>query len=136
MTTLEQRMAIQAHDRVTAVKQGAGEYKQKYGTMAHKLPILIHSAGLAQALAFVESRDKSAHYQLLTDLAATIELPGITSREELARRSRSAELDEYMFLTRRVVMALTWYKRFVESILKIQAGADDDRQAVTTGGEE
>lgn len=139
MTTLAQRMAIEAHDRVEAVKRNPEEkYRQKYGTMTHKLPILIHTAGLAQALAFVESRDSiesresKPHHQLLSDLAATIEFPNIRSWEELTLRSRTAELDEYLYLTRRVIAALTWYKRFVESILKIKQGDDADKAAPET----
>lgn len=120
MTTRQQQMALSAYDRVTAVEGQRPDYRQKYGTMAHKLPLLIHTAGLAQALAFVESRNEDAHTQLLQHLAETIDHAGIHHGRELAARSRAAELDEYMLLTRRVLAALVWYKRFVESILKIE----------------
>lgn len=120
MTTRQQQMALSAYDRVTVVKAQSADYQQKYGTMAHKLPLLIHTAGLAQALAFVESRNEEPHTQLLQHLAETIDHAGIHHGRELATRSRAAELDEYMLLTRRVLAALVWYKRFVESILKIE----------------
>lgn len=124
MTTRQQQMALSAYDRVTAVEGQRPDYRQKYGTMAHKLPLLIHTAGLAQALAFVESRDKDPHMQphtqLLQHLAETVDHAGIHHGRDLAARSRAAELDEYMLLTRRVLAALVWYKRFVESILKIE----------------
>jgi len=34
-----------------AIKEAYGENARKYGVMCHKLPILVHTAGLAQALA-------------------------------------------------------------------------------------
>lgn len=124
MTTLQQRMAVVAYEKVSEVDGWPKADQDKYGTMAHKLPTLIHTAGLAQALAFVESRGKPPHHQLLRHLAQTIAFPGIDGGQDLAERSREADLDEYMLLTRRVLGALVWYKRFVESILKIEQRQD------------
>lgn len=134
MTTRQQQIALRAYDRVRAVEGQSADYRQKYGTMAHKLPILIHTAGLAQALAFVESRNKDPHRQLLQHLAETVEHAGIAHGQELAERSRTAELDEYMLLTRRVLAALVWYKRFVESILKIEQRDEADGPPAVEGG--
>jgi CRISPR-associated protein Cmr5 len=84
--------------------------------MAHQLPILVRSAGLAQALAFLETRTPHGHCQLLKDLAATVGEP-----ETLAQKARTAPLNEYIYLTRQVMAALLWYKRFAQSILDIKA---------------
>jgi CRISPR-associated protein Cmr5 len=118
MKTLQQHMAVSALDRVKAFKGNAtAEAQDKYSTMARKLPVLILSAGLVEALAFVESRGDNAQTRLLDDVAHTVNWPGATSAETLAERSRTAELGEYMLLTRRVIDALTWYKRYAESVL-------------------
>jgi CRISPR-associated protein Cmr5 len=139
--TRQQQMALDAYDRVTAFRTNAPlanapadndadkATRKKYGGMAHKLPILIHTAGLAQALAFVESRGKPPQQQLLNDLAATV---GHANGGALGAAARAADLAEYMLLTRQVLAALVWYKRFAESVLGVtpaDAAADDDDRA-------
>lgn len=126
METLQQRMAKSAYDNVTAfdkLKPGKANEasRNKYGSMAHKLPILIHNAGLAQALAFVESRGSEEQRRLLDDVAQTMGLPNATTGPALATLSRTADLAEYMIITRRVLDALLWYKRFAESVLGVEA---------------
>lgn len=117
MQTQQQRMAVSAHERILTVEDGD---RKKYGTMAHKLPMLIRNAGLAQALVFVEARGESAQKKLLQHLAETIDFGGVTSWDALVELSRTADLATYMLLTRRVMAALVWYKRFTESILKVR----------------
>lgn len=116
MQTLDQKYAADVYKKVSAVKKSANpDDCNKYGSMAHQLPILIRSAGLAQALAFLKSRDTDGHKRLLTDLSATVGQPGT-----LLQRAREAPLEEYIHLTRRVMAALLWYKRFAQSILDIK----------------
>ncbi len=118
MKTRDQEYASDAVKKVTAVKENLDEdNRNRYGSMAHQLPILIRSAGLAQALAFLETRDTNGHRQLLKDLAATVGLPNI-----FVKKAREAPLEEYMHLTRQVMAALLWYKRFTQSILDIKSG--------------
>ncbi len=124
MTTLQQRMALSAHANVEPLLSRSEADRNKYGSMAHKLPILIHTAGLAPALAFVESRKDELQRLVLDHLAQTVAWPNTVTGAQLAERSRAAELDEYMLLTRRSLDALLWYKRFVESILKVPPGRD------------
>ena len=126
MATLQQQMATKAFEQVSNVSPSD---KQKYGNMAHKLPILIHTAGLAQALAFVEARQEPAQLLLLDHLAATLLLDNVTNRQQMAQLSREAALPTYMLLTRRTLQALVWYKRFTESVLKVKAHEDAERAA-------
>ncbi|MFQ5437084.1 MAG: type III-B CRISPR module-associated protein Cmr5 [Anaerolineae bacterium] len=130
MDTTSQRLAKKAHEQVTAV---ANEHpkdskeRQKYGSMAHKLPVLIRKSGLAQALAFVQAKAaKEAIYSKLLDhIAEAVEWPDANSGAALATKSREEQLDNYILLTRRVSAALIWYKRFAESILDIEQGKDE-----------
>lgn len=130
MDTLQQRMAVTAHRLIHTVGE---DDKQKYGTMAHRLPMLIRRSGLAQALAFVEARGQAPQHTLLQHLAETIEYDGISNRAELVAQSRAAHLADYMLLTRRTMAALVWYVRFTESVLKVpktaNAGLDDSAAA-------
>ncbi|GAB4403861.1 MAG: type III-B CRISPR module-associated protein Cmr5 [Anaerolineales bacterium] len=126
MRTLEQEYAESVYKKVVAFgekhpKEDAG--RNQYGSMAHKLPILIRTAGLAEALAFVESRGKDAHKSLLDDLAVVI---SENSRDDLLRRSREPGLQNYMYLTRRTMLALKWFKRFAQSILEVDATAEGE----------
>jgi len=126
--TRDQQYAATAYDQVNRVKTKeveAANYKP-YGAMAHKLPILIRTAGLAQALEFVNSRGKPVQKQLLKDLAVTV---GQKDIEALLSYSRSAPLSEYMRLTQQTMAALLWYKRFAQSILGVdpsEAALGDD----------
>lgn len=98
--------------------------KQQYGSMAHKLPILIRTSGLVQALQFVDSRGKDPHKLLLKHLAQTVlksEAPAGKEKEELLTQSRTNDLGKYMLLTQRTMAALLWYKRFAQSLLKVEA---------------
>jgi len=100
---------------------------KKYGSMAHKLPVLIRTAGLAQALAFLEARGNEDQKQLLSDLQAVLKQP------KLVANSREAQLDEYARLTREALAALLWFKRFAQSVLKVEAsdepGDDNGKSA-------
>jgi CRISPR-associated protein Cmr5 len=120
MLTRDQRYASTIYEQVTGLKAKEREearYKP-YGAIAHKLPILIRSAGLAQALEFVNSRGKPVQQQLLADLAATI---GEEDTLKFLSHVRSAPLAEYMRLTQQTMAALLWYKRFAQSILGVDA---------------
>jgi CRISPR-associated protein Cmr5 len=118
MLTRDQKYGIAAHKSVQAVKEQ--EDARKYGVMCHKLPILIHTAGLAQALAFVESRKGGIYKTFLKDLGETLE------EKDIVTTAREADLNEYMRLTAQVMEALVWYKRFAQSILGVDVSDPDE----------
>ena len=112
--------AKKAKDQSPEARKRFEDIQQKinqYGGMAHKLPVLIRQAGLVQALAYVSARGKSGAKQLLEDLARVL---GYDSSSQLLDASREAELLEYMHLTRKATVALTWYKRFAQSVLGVE----------------
>lgn len=127
MQTREQQYAAQIYQQVSRISSSVAKPdSKKYGSMAHKLPILIRTAGLAQALAFVEARGESPHHQLLDDMA---EVVGEGTRAALLQRSHTAGLGEYMRLTQKAMAALLWYKRFAQSVLGVEAGEDEGGSA-------
>lgn len=119
MRTRNQEYAAQIFEQVTQVGE---DERKKYGSLAHRLPVLIRTAGLAQALAFVDARGGAAGERLLKDIAAVVK------EEKLLERSREAKLPEYMRLTRDVLAALAWYKRLAQSVLGVEAGADEEER--------
>ncbi|NUM45120.1 MAG: type III-B CRISPR module-associated protein Cmr5 [Anaerolineales bacterium] len=127
MRTLEQKYAAIIYTQVDQYRTDhpdeADKDRKRYGSMAHKLPILVRIAGLAQALAFVESRGKEPYQKLLSHLASVV-IDG--NKDDLLKQSREADLQQYTYLTRKTMLALTWYKRFAQSVLKIEATDDDE----------
>jgi CRISPR-associated protein Cmr5 len=130
MLTRDQDYGARIFRQIGAVKkekdegQKPADYADSYGSMAHKLPVLIRSAGLAQALAFVEARGKPAHIDLLNHLAKVVMKDDHANGGTLAAQSRNTEqLSEYMYLTHEVMAALVWYKRFAQSVLDVDASA-------------
>lgn len=89
---------------------------KKYGNAAHNLPVLIRSAGLCQALAFMETRSEEPISKLLDHLAQAV---GKSNKATLLSNSRSADLLEYTRLTREILQALVWFKRFAQSVLEV-----------------
>jgi len=118
MQTLQQRYAADVYNKVVNVKGDECINHKEYGSMAHKLPVLVRQSGLVQALAFVLTRGKEAHKRLLDDLAQTL---GRDNGKALFKDAREADLRAYMWLTRCVLVALSWYRRFAESVLGVKA---------------
>lgn len=121
MLTRNQKHAVQIFDQVDEFREEPETKRNKYGSMAHRLPALIRTAGLAQALAFVAARGTDEQKRLLDHIASVVGLPNGVS---LLERSRTAELSDYMRLTREVLPALNWYKRFAQSVLGVEV--DDE----------
>ena len=128
MLTRDQKYASTVYDQVCKIKsekQEKQEYK-KYGAMAHKLPILIYTAGLAQALEFINASDEEAQKRLLKDLAVTV---GQKDAKALLCHMRGLPLGGYMLLTQQILAALLWYKRFAQSVLGVNSGDSDETKA-------
>jgi CRISPR-associated protein Cmr5 len=127
LRTRSQTYAASVYLKVKAIKDDSTKKKKfhkKYGGMAHKLPILICTAGLAQALVFVEgkSKDEAGWKHLLDDLSAVV---GPINGKHLLKASLEEDLFTYMYLTRKTMDALVWFKRFAVSILDVKQGEED-----------
>ncbi|MBI3650824.1 MAG: type III-B CRISPR module-associated protein Cmr5 [Acidobacteria bacterium] len=107
LQTRSQRFADSAYKKVLEVSKDKDK-RDEYKRVVLNLPVLIRTAGLAQALAFVEKE----HTKLIQHLAETVEVTNLSAS------SRSVSLQEYMRITRDTLDALVWYKRFAESLIK------------------
>jgi CRISPR-associated protein Cmr5 len=121
MKTRDQQLAATIFEQTQEIKDKDKAEQKKYGSRSHQLPVLVRTAGLAQALAFVDARGNDMDKLLLDHLATTV---GHANRAALLTASRKAPLDEYMLLTQQVLAALLWYKRFAQSVLDIKPGAE------------
>lgn len=113
-----------AYEHVSAF---AGDDKEarakKYGTMIHKLPALLQTAGLCQALHFVQARGDDDQRKIVAQLASQLSRVNgaIKDGPSLLERARKAELEEYLQLTDEAMACAAWYRRLVQGILKVDA---------------
>jgi CRISPR-associated protein Cmr5 len=114
MLTRNQAIASDVFLKVSNHKDKSKKQKEEYKSMAEKFPVLVQTAGLAQTLSFVEADDNVMHKQLLIDLCATLKRPNLCN-ESLNTQS----LQDYLHLTRQVMLHLLWYKRFAKSVLEL-----------------
>ena len=122
--TLEQQRAVMAFDHLKTVLD---EKAQKvYGGMALKLPALIRTAGLCQALHFVKSRKKPPLDRLLDHLAMQLERVDLNIHDmsSLCERARKADVASYVWLTREALASVTWYGRLARSEWGIDPSQD------------
>ena len=125
LITRDQRYAAIVYGQAQEILKRDKREQGDYGGLANHLPTLVKKVGLAQALSFAEAKSGAGDKQLLEDLRAAIsEISG--RRIDLLERSRKAELSEYIWLTRQVMTALSWYKRFAQSVLDVKQG--DERR--------
>ena len=103
--TKEQQMAQAAFERVRG--RSSGLEFEVYSSFALAFPSLVHSCGLAQALAFAQAKGRADY---LSDLENVL-----GEGEGLCKRSREAELMEYMRLSRRALAASSWIKRYCQA---------------------
>jgi CRISPR-associated protein Cmr5 len=124
--TLEQQRAALAFQHVQTV---GTDHQDTYGSRTQKLPALIRSAGLCQALHFVKSRGKTkpSLITLLAHLAEQLKRtdPGITNVDSLCETVRTAKLSQYLWLTREALATVTWYSRLSRAEWGILTTTDD-----------
>ncbi len=88
--------------------------KKEYASFAKRFPALVHSSGLAQAIAFAQSRGTGQSDKVLEDVASVLLNPG--TPDQLGEKARKATVVEYMRLTHEVIQVASWVKRFAEAI--------------------
>jgi CRISPR/Cas system CMR-associated protein Cmr5 small subunit len=125
MNNLNQQLARSVYDKISAVNETckSDDYKRKYGKMALKLPALVQNAGLLQAFAFVEDNKEEPSKDLLGDLVCVL---GFSDKTALMTACIDLPFAGYRYLTRRCVIALTWFKRFSQSTWPEILAAEDD----------
>jgi CRISPR-associated protein Cmr5 len=126
--TLAQQRASLAHRHIVQIRARGKAERDAYGGMAQKLPALIRTAGLCQALHFVRSRsdNKVVSETLLSHLACQLQRvePQIENVEAMLEQARNAGLATYLWLSREAIAALEWYARLSRSELGVDPTAE------------
>jgi len=110
--TRSQRLAQAAFARIDSYH---GTLDKEYVAFAKKFPALIHTCGLAQAVAFALAKKESRYVE---DLAAVLKVSGhpeVASASTLDDQTRKQSLGGYLRLSRDAIHAASWLKRYVEA---------------------
>lgn len=106
-----QKMAQTAYQRILQRRPN-----REFASFARSFPSLVHSCGLAQAIAFARAK---RHEQYLEDLAVVLNAIGhseATSADGLERATREHSVPAYVRLSRNTLQAASWLKRYVEAV--------------------
>lgn len=123
MQTRQQVRAQKAYKAISSVK--GTESCEEYGRVCVQFPVLLHSCGLCQAVAFYEAKREKAYTWFLDRI-----FEDVTGKAKRNDDIFTAKVQEYMRLTREVLATAAWYKRYAEAMLKPKTGAESS----TKGG--
>ncbi len=114
--TRSQKVAQAAFPRIQDRKKELGAKGfDEYTSFAKKFPALVHTCGLAQAVAFALAKKEREYVE---DLAAVLKASGhpeATSADALQTRTQKEALGGYLRLSRDVINAAAWLKRYAEA---------------------
>jgi CRISPR-associated protein Cmr5 len=99
-------------DRKGALREKAFD---EYKSFAKKFPALIHTCGLAQAVAFALAKQERQYVEDLAMVLRESGHPEITSVQMLHEQTRTQQLSGYLRLSRDAINAAGWLKRYVEA---------------------
>lgn len=112
--TTEQRRAASAWNHVESVKD-----KDKYGTLARKLPSMIQINGLGTALAFLLAKGKAkstdGHMEIFSHVSEWVLGAVDKNHKDLMELVRKEDMRTYRRATTEAIEYAIWLKRYVEA---------------------
>lgn len=108
-----QKMAQRAYEKVSGQVQSLSfkEFKE-YLSFSREFPTLVHTCGLAQAVVFAQAK---GHERYLEDLVAVLQASVYPNLQNLLEESRERDVLAYFRLSRDVLLAADWLKRYAEA---------------------
>lgn len=124
METRSQKYARAAYTKVE--KRQRETVAAKYGALALNFPVMVLQSGLAQATGFLLAKGRDEHMAFLNDLAdVLVETATLNVKAEGGQRGQAlhhhvlgSDLATYQHLTRCVLDAAGWFKRYAQAVLK------------------
>jgi CRISPR-associated protein Cmr5 len=114
--TRSQKLAQAAYSQIAIhTKNGTSKPDKEFVSTVKKFPALIHTCGLAQAVAFALAK-KDEEY--IGYLAAVLKAAGhseIIDPKKLDEHARTKPMAVYLRLSRDAINAASWLKRYVEA---------------------
>lgn len=108
LQTNSQKMAQTAY-RCICERQPNEEFR----SFVRGFPSLIHSCGLAQAVAFAYAKQRCEYLQ---DLTKVLQAGGYAELSDLAKATREDSVTKYIRVSRHALQAAGWLKRYVEAV--------------------
>jgi CRISPR-associated protein Cmr5 len=123
--TRSQKLAQAAYARIALhTNSGQKNPDKEYVSFAKKFPALIHTCGLAQAVAFARAKKQANYIADLTEVLRAADHSEMTEKDPLDHHARTQQLTDYLRLSRDAINAASWLKRYVEA-----ATPDDTMEA-------
>lgn len=116
MRSIADTYAKQALQSVRNVQQM--KFAKEYGRLCHQFPIMVLTNGLRLTVAFFVSKQKdeeSPYTEYLKHIGLATGLDENWYKGDILNGS----MTEYRDLTRRMLAASVWFKRYAEAILKV-----------------
>lgn len=117
---LEQGRAKYAFDQVSVIATDPNVnegVRKKYKSGAKKLPVLIKTNGLGQALAFINNRD-DGYKKLYAQIGDWLAQKGLISDGRyLVEEVIAKESNRYRQITTETISLLIWMRRFVDGLM-------------------
>lgn len=108
--TNNQKMAQAAYQRIAARNPD-----REFASFARSFPSLIHTCGLAQAVAFARAKKREQYLDDLAYVLNAIDHAQADSPDTLERATREHPVPAYVRLSRNALQAAGWLKRYVEA---------------------
>ncbi|MDO5675370.1 MAG: type III-B CRISPR module-associated protein Cmr5 [bacterium] len=130
MLTKSQRFAaVVMPDVLTVANSDNLEHKKQYKSLSKKAGSLVRNSGLIQTLAFLRARDQEHHQTLLQHLEQELQQMNLLPHDAtLYDTVLSAEVPQYMVLTREILLLLNWHKRLAETLIIIPSANEQHGQ--------
>ncbi len=130
MQTRQQQDAKLAYEQVSQVSQ---EERKDYARAVYRFPLLVRINGLQQTMGFYVGKAAGGgagqgEKLFLQHLGRALDLEGDCC--DLPEEIAQLNLEQYLWHTRRCLEVSIWYRRFVESVLKVDVTgfSEDDQQ--------
>lgn len=128
--TLDQRRARHAWEAVARISESPGKLQKAYRREAKRLPVRTLTAGLGQALAFLNAKSNEANEELLRDISDWVLEKRRRPESGLERPKADALIEKivegngvFLRTTTGEVLAYTqWLNRFSEAELEDEEG--------------
>lgn len=126
MKSTQQHYAKTAYEGVMeAAKEGTSSaFACQYGQLCHQFPSLVLTNGLRLAVAFFQAKgrkqgNKNAYQLYLQHMGQAVGSGFPEDQNCIPGRNA-----EYLHLSRKVLSASVWFKRYAEAVLKVEQEAD------------
>lgn len=130
MKSAQHRYAQTAYEAIMEVKQKAEvgtntAFALQYGQLCHRFPSLVLTNGLRLSVAFFQAKGAGGNNTKAYELY--LQHIGRAVGHNFSRDGKWTfpQNAEYLHLSRKVLSASVWFKRYAEAVLKVEQGAAD-----------